>query len=767
MSGESGDKEKPGSEGRAFGDADPYAVDAAVFDPEQDEFGRRQFCERVGHTIAARQNAGSLVVGIYGEWGEGKSTALNFIERELARHPHVVLVKFNPWRFSDEAHLLNSFFGSLAAALGGSINSPKEKIGGLMRDYGATILGGSKFNPSFLGASLGEVDLGETTKLLGDKLASVSLDEQKKRIGNILSDEIKRVVVLMDDIDRLEREEVQAVFRLVKLTADFAYTTYVLAFDDARVAESIGTRYGKGDAQAGRDFLEKIIQVPLRLPKADVLSLRDFCSKGIDNALALARIDLDEEQQQSFGWAFIQGVEPRLKTPRQCRRYANALAFALPLLRGEARPEDVMLVEALRVFYPQMYEAVRNHPDVFLGVSERFEISITNADKEHIKQRKTSIVNAALEGLNESEKEAARSLLEHLFPRSQAAWRQHYGVVGSEELWEREQRVAAPYYFSRYFSYAIPVGDVPDRDVRSLFEVVDNQPIENITAELRRLVAGERGEAGDRDKRAQRLLSKITRRAKELDEDRSRKLALAVVRIGDELRQARREALFLTTFAQASGLLRDLIGNIAETNRMTLVEQLIDESDSLSTALECFRVATIGKEGGEQIALLDSEAVMALGTYMVTKIRESAIEPTPLYVRFPRDGSYVFRVWARWGSRDETDAYIREKLDAAPESVAELLKRFSHILLGVNEEKSHFLERSNYDSISEIVDPEVVDSALANAYDENLSSADHLPARMLPAGERLARQFASIHRDVRAKKNGSSDALSMLASDSE
>lgn len=106
-----------------------------------------------------------------------------------------------------------------------------------------------------------------------------------------------RVVVLMDDIDRLEKAEIQTIFRLVKLTGDFAYTTYVLAFDDERVAESLGERYGKGDADAGHDFLEKIIQVPLRLPKADVLALRDFCSKGIDDALNLSQIELDEESQ--------------------------------------------------------------------------------------------------------------------------------------------------------------------------------------------------------------------------------------------------------------------------------------------------------------------------------------------------------------------------------------------------------------------------------------------------------------------------------------
>lgn len=48
-------------------------------------------------------------------------------------------------------------------------------------------------------------------------------------IETILKEEQKRVVILIDDIDRLEKSEIHAVFRMVKLTADFKYTAYILA----------------------------------------------------------------------------------------------------------------------------------------------------------------------------------------------------------------------------------------------------------------------------------------------------------------------------------------------------------------------------------------------------------------------------------------------------------------------------------------------------------------------------------------------------------
>ena len=74
----------------------------------------------------------------------------------------------------------------------------------------------------------------------------VALDDCRDRIAKILADLDHRVIVLIDDIDRLERREIQAVFKLVKLSAGFSNISYVLAFDDNVVADSLAERYGGG-----------------------------------------------------------------------------------------------------------------------------------------------------------------------------------------------------------------------------------------------------------------------------------------------------------------------------------------------------------------------------------------------------------------------------------------------------------------------------------------------------------------------------------------
>ena len=95
---------------------------------------------------------------------------------------------------------------------------------------------------------------------VGSAMSTVSLDQLREQIGSILRQAKKRVVVLIDDIDRLDKSEIQSVFRIVKLTADFDNVSYVLAFDEEMVAASLGERYSANAAEyrtAGTKFLEK------------------------------------------------------------------------------------------------------------------------------------------------------------------------------------------------------------------------------------------------------------------------------------------------------------------------------------------------------------------------------------------------------------------------------------------------------------------------------------------------------------------------------
>src|SRR5690606_34906043 len=142
------------------------------------------------------------------------------------------------------------------------------------------------------------IDVGQGLANAGEALSAVELEELRDQVEEILKNSGRRVVIFIDDIDRLDRAEIQALFKLVRLSAGFSCTTYVLAFDDAIVASSLGERYGRGNVEAGRVFLDKIVQVPLRLPPAEETALRRVALEGVDEALRLSGIAITEREAQ-------------------------------------------------------------------------------------------------------------------------------------------------------------------------------------------------------------------------------------------------------------------------------------------------------------------------------------------------------------------------------------------------------------------------------------------------------------------------------------
>jgi predicted KAP-like P-loop ATPase len=171
-----------------------YVADAPISDPKLDRFDRWPFAKRIADTIAMHTDRSSLVIALYGIWGDGKTTVLNFVDNELRSKPNVVVVRFNPWRFPDEQSLLRSFFATLAKALEVSLTNGKEEIGKSLAKYGGLL------NVVWSGA-------GSAAKEAGELLSNINLDDEKRRIEAILSENGKKVVVLMDDIDRLKKRK--------------------------------------------------------------------------------------------------------------------------------------------------------------------------------------------------------------------------------------------------------------------------------------------------------------------------------------------------------------------------------------------------------------------------------------------------------------------------------------------------------------------------------------------------------------------------------
>lgn len=707
--------------------AEHFVSDEPIIGAAQDRFNRAPFATRIADTIARRPDSASLVVGVFGPWGDGKTSVLKMMEEELERHDNVVVLRFNPWHFQSEEQLIRGFFATLADGLDHKLNTAQEKLGKILKDYGSLLSLGS------FAVAGGVIQLrpGDAAKGLGEALSNVSLDELRSRIDAILAASGKRVVVLVDDIDRLDRAETHSMFKLVKLSAGFNHTAYVLAFDDEVVAAALGERYGAGGQQAGRAFLEKIIQVPLHLPPVDEVALRQVAFEGVQAAIDMAGIQVSQLDADAFMRHFVDGLERKLTTPRVAKLYTNALMFALPLLKGEVNTMNLMLIEGIRVLYPSLYAAIRDNPSLFLVGQER-----ARHDLEPARNRLDEVVDAAMPGCTPGDHEAIKTrLLKPLFPRTGNT------IYGHEwdAVWAREQRICSEAYFKRYFTYCVPDGDVADA---SIAELLDRLPTDDDTAKRERLAQFERRRS------IPRLIATLRRRIDGMDADRAAALARAIALSGD-LMVRERGQIMVTTFNQAGILVSAAIRQLpGRERRWTAVEAILQSAMPLDFAVECARWMYFSSERTEDNNIVQEADNVRIDGLLAQRIAAADLEQ-PIYRQFPKETASLYFLWNRAmpGTPGES---LRRRFAEAPADLDAFIDCFVgegwEIESGLPVRSD--LRRDSYNAIVQLIDENDIMANLRARYGEELNAPLIYPPREWPNARKFAHQFAAIHAIV-------------------
>ena len=244
------------------------SADLPSSDPKDDLFGHAPFAKNLAESILRYQSSDGLVLALYGPWGSGKSTVLNYVGYyldQIREENRPVVVTFNPWWFSGQENLARAFLGQLQAVLP-SKSEKFKKLGDLLGDF-AEGIGGLIDLSGMTGGVAGKLGrlVGMVTKQKPKDVPAL-----KSEISKILKEAGKRILIVVDDIDRLTPDETRQLFTVIKALADFPNVIYLLAFDREVAANAIRQQSGL----PGEHYLEKIIQVPFELPAIDRVALR-------------------------------------------------------------------------------------------------------------------------------------------------------------------------------------------------------------------------------------------------------------------------------------------------------------------------------------------------------------------------------------------------------------------------------------------------------------------------------------------------------------
>jgi predicted KAP-like P-loop ATPase len=412
--------------------------------------GRAGLAEAIADQVIYGPPGHGLVIGIAGRWGSGKTSVLRMVEEAVRERSSTTIVHFNPWLFSSSQELVSRFLQELGTQL--RTEGEKQRAGGRLTEAGDRLLSyGEVLEPlgwiPVVGTWLSRAAwASKAAKGLRDaRRDQPSVEAQRESVRAVLAELDDRVLVVIDDLDRIESEQIRDMVRLVKLVGDFPNTTYLLAYDRGRVEGALGD-----PPEDGRAYLEKVVQVIHDLPEPPPSAVIGILIPELQSVVdAIEHGPFREEDWQNV---YPDGIRPFFRTVRDVRRYLNAVPVTLRVIGGEVAVVDVLALEALRVFAPDSYARLIGEAGLLTGEERAATFGPTDEERDRVR------VNAIADAAGEFAA-PTKAVIQWLFPNV-AHFVGGSRLTGAEHAARRGLRVSSPEILRTYFGRALPEGVV-------------------------------------------------------------------------------------------------------------------------------------------------------------------------------------------------------------------------------------------------------------------------------------------------------------------
>ncbi|ANH66593.1 P-loop NTPase fold protein [Mitsuaria sp. 7] len=383
----------------------------------QDKLRRLGFARAAVQALQQVSTTAGFVVSVEGAWGSGKTSVLGMMEALLGgvEQPPLV-IHFNPWQIGERDALLRAFFGKLAGQLELSDNvASAKRAAHALKSY-SKVFDVIKLVPGAGELASAAQDIitgaGEAMEIAAAQ-RETDVEGQKRKVECALREFNRRIVVFVDDIDRLFPQEVFEMVRIIKAVGDLPNVGYVLAWDQ----EYVGAALKAANVPRAESYLDKVVQVRLPLPAISHAARTKLFDEGLMELPDAARAPHFPEATERLSTIYFLALRDLLEQPRDFTRIFNTAAVIEPSLRGEVVLADIVGLAALMVKAGSVYELLKREPRGFVGrmPADRYAL---HKDSESVNDA-SSRRDAAI--AQSSWPEAVRRLVYLLFPLTATA----------------------------------------------------------------------------------------------------------------------------------------------------------------------------------------------------------------------------------------------------------------------------------------------------------------------------------------------------------
>lgn len=298
----------------------------------------------------------SLAIGISRNWGSGKTSFLKSMQKQMNADYRVVT--FNPWTCTDKEQIISQFF----ALMREQTENNEESLHEAIQKYQDIVLD-ADIHPAitFLAKILPLSKKEETLESLKDKIEEA-----------ITIDGSKPFAIFIDDLDRLEGNELFEVLRLIRITANFRNVVFVVAYDRDYICNVLNeSKYIK----RAEEYIQKIFHLEVSLPKFEDDTLLDVFMEEVVRIASLNERQATRLRQLVMQLLNIDGLSFTDFVPnfRQARRFANVFALNLKSILAHTKDfvvKDFIGVELLHFAYPEIHRTLMYKPMILLKLNK-------------------------------------------------------------------------------------------------------------------------------------------------------------------------------------------------------------------------------------------------------------------------------------------------------------------------------------------------------------------------------------------------------------
>lgn len=455
----------------------------------EDSFGRSHFAKALVNEIIMLDNKQSAyTIGLNAKYGMGKTSFMIQMQNLLEQHK-TSYVCISPWSCTSDGQIVKDFFHSISGVIGRKMGLGINKLLSIYKDLILDVQHAYKIK-AFDNLLKNEKSIYEVYEEIKEKLTICK----------------EKIVVFIDDVDRLQASELAMIIQLIRNTGNFPYVVFMLFYDKDYMVKALEQNKSITDAD---EYLKKIINVELMFPAYDAEIYRSTITTRIDNILRLIIPDVHE--RETVVYSFIEKMSPKngilsidyleyaFPNYRDLKRFISMFSLDLKMLlsanqdkvecwKNEIDVADLILIELLKYVRPDLYEMLRSRKDTLLEPSKD-EYTLRKEVKNFIRKEENELMEklfnriASLRNEEKDDKEEKQPKIKVDLKENDKQLIQQRNYVAhylldvlfiEERRGDKERMLRNRISYTSYFLYSLSKEQISSPEFNSIFDSQDN-----------------------------------------------------------------------------------------------------------------------------------------------------------------------------------------------------------------------------------------------------------------------------------------------------